>query len=295
MSQHFTERTSIKTEVFESYVQLDGYWGAVTSSIDWCERNYVVSYFIAEFWNTLSNVVFLLLAAWGLWQCSKYKHEPRFVFTFASVAVVALGSTAFHASLSYIGQMADELPMLWAGYVWTYNFWWMDPAVEEKYAHTNYQSLSILFLVFCGFISLIVHGVFSFIIVFQLSFLFINLYLGVGHLIPHLKAAEAAGAKNTWYARAAPVLVCIAFVFWLLDCHACRHLHSLPYEIPNPQFHGWWHIINGVSTYYVPTFMIHRRTQLQSSSVPEVRTICFGMLPYIHIDSKFRCSKTKRS
>ncbi|RUS17275.1 hypothetical protein BC937DRAFT_90170, partial [Endogone sp. FLAS-F59071] len=34
--------------------QASGYWGKVTSSVDWCEINYEFSYYIAEFWNTIS-------------------------------------------------------------------------------------------------------------------------------------------------------------------------------------------------------------------------------------------------
>jgi len=30
-------------------MDFDGYWGKPTSTIDWCEANYEVTYFIAEF------------------------------------------------------------------------------------------------------------------------------------------------------------------------------------------------------------------------------------------------------
>lgn len=38
-----------------------GFWGPVTSSIDWCERNYTVTPYIAEFGNTLTNIGFVVL------------------------------------------------------------------------------------------------------------------------------------------------------------------------------------------------------------------------------------------
>ncbi len=33
-----------------------GFWGPRTASVDWCEPNYVHTFWIAEFWNTLSSV-----------------------------------------------------------------------------------------------------------------------------------------------------------------------------------------------------------------------------------------------
>ena len=33
-----------------------GFWGPRTASVDWCEPNYVVSHYVAEWWNTLTSV-----------------------------------------------------------------------------------------------------------------------------------------------------------------------------------------------------------------------------------------------
>ncbi|XP_013916330.1 PREDICTED: alkaline ceramidase 3 [Thamnophis sirtalis] len=60
-----------------------GYWGPPTSTLDWCEENYVVSSYIAEF-------------------------------------SVGLGSWCFHMTLKYEMQLLDELPMIYSCCVFVY-------------------------------------------------------------------------------------------------------------------------------------------------------------------------------
>jgi dihydroceramidase len=52
----------------------DGYWGKRTATIDWCEINYEVTHYIAEFWNTISNLVMIVFPLYSLyWSYNHYK------------------------------------------------------------------------------------------------------------------------------------------------------------------------------------------------------------------------------
>ena len=44
-----------------------GFWGERTATIDWCEQNYEQTYYIAEFWNTVSNLVMIVLPLYGVY------------------------------------------------------------------------------------------------------------------------------------------------------------------------------------------------------------------------------------
>ena len=63
------------------YTDNPGFWGPATSTIDWCEENYQVgavkrkienktlfqvSWYIAEFWNTVSNLSMIFPAIYGI-------------------------------------------------------------------------------------------------------------------------------------------------------------------------------------------------------------------------------------
>ena len=83
------------------------YWGEVTATIDWCEPNYTVSPYIAEFVNTITNIGFVVLGLFGI-----YMHpnlELRFYLAYVSIIFVGFGSAAFHATLKWYAQLGDEV------------------------------------------------------------------------------------------------------------------------------------------------------------------------------------------
>ena len=98
--------------IAESNANPNGYWGAITSSVDWCEINYHVSSYLCEFFNSFSSVAMVLVGVLGYF----LQHdllEARFVVAMCMISVVGMGSFAFHATLKHETQMLDEVPMLW--------------------------------------------------------------------------------------------------------------------------------------------------------------------------------------
>ncbi len=78
-----------------------GYWGPITASTEWCERNYQVTPYIAEFYNTLSNFPGIILAFIGLIYSINQKFERRFSVLHLSTIALGIGSILFHATLQH--------------------------------------------------------------------------------------------------------------------------------------------------------------------------------------------------
>jgi hypothetical protein len=91
----------------DSYIGYPSFWGNVTATIDWCEPNYYVSPYIAEFFNTISNIGFIASGFFGI-----YIHphlEFRYIVAYGSMIIVGLGSAAFHTTLKWHAQLGDEV------------------------------------------------------------------------------------------------------------------------------------------------------------------------------------------
>jgi dihydroceramidase len=86
------------------------------SPVDWCEPNYVYSAYVAEWWNTLSSLGIVSFGLFGWWKANR----PRLAFGYLLLAIVGLGSAAFHGTLLKTAQASDELPMILTGLVFAY-------------------------------------------------------------------------------------------------------------------------------------------------------------------------------
>ena len=81
------------------------------SVVEWCEAHtdrYAISPYISEMTNTVSNLSFLYVA----YLLSFYKSQhPIFWQCNCVLVCVGLGSAIFHATETFAGEIADELPM----------------------------------------------------------------------------------------------------------------------------------------------------------------------------------------
>lgn len=88
------------------------------STVDWCENNYAVTVYIAEYWNTLSGICLMLSGLsfyannrdWIYSLHRSVRNDIKYLLWY--VVSVGIGTMLFHSTLTFPFQMIDELSML---------------------------------------------------------------------------------------------------------------------------------------------------------------------------------------
>ena len=66
------------------------------SNIDWCEANYAISPYVAEFWNAMSSVPMTLVAFYGLYMARRHmRFEPRWGMAWFLLGIVGVGGIGY--------------------------------------------------------------------------------------------------------------------------------------------------------------------------------------------------------
>ena len=231
---------------FESKLDTNtGYWSPSTSSIDWCERNYVVTQYIAEFWNCVSSFAMCVLGALLFFRGLYNKIETRFLLSSLGFVVVGLGSAYFHGTLTHLGQMADELPMVYSMIIWWFVLLRMNEFEQMKNKIFTIDT-SIAFGIFYALLWTYLHSLKTFVLVFQIHMALIV----IGAIIKlFCMYRQSHHYVNSMKYMLIVYVSCIiaAIVCWIMDQQLCEQMNDI--NGFNPQLHAWWHVFGAVHCY----------------------------------------------
>ncbi|KAJ3147820.1 Alkaline ceramidase 3 [Geranomyces variabilis] len=260
----------------------DGYWGPVTSSIDWCEENYIVSRVVAEFWNSLSNAGFFVLPFIGLFFCIRTKPELRFYLSHLALMVVGFGSFCFHSTLKHEAQLLDELPMTVATclYTWIY--------LDMFRAKSSQANMAILALV--GVLTSAAYLLLKEPVVFQVLFgtlLVTQLSLGLRN-VRRITRTHPSESRDFWTMAVLSVSsIVLAFVLWNIDQAQCGALQTTRNSIGYPfrvglELHAWWHALSAYSAHTAIVGSEYSRALIRGNGDVRLRWIV-GFIPVVDL------------
>ncbi|KAJ8278941.1 hypothetical protein COCON_G00060070 [Conger conger] len=94
---------------------MSGVFAYESSEVDWCEDNYKHSENVVEYFNTMSSFVFFVVSPIMLYLFHPYARERNLAvhLVWFMMIFVGLFSVYFHMTLSYVGQLLDEISILW--------------------------------------------------------------------------------------------------------------------------------------------------------------------------------------
>lgn len=265
-----------------------GYWGNPTSTIDWCEENYVISHYIAEIVNTVTNGAFILLAGFALFNGIKQRLELRFHLVALGFITVGFGSWMFHMSLLYEYQLLDELPMIYATCV---PYW-----IVFSYGKTKFRSMRIateitLFAIVLTVVYLYdrnpsihqtAYGILTGIVMLKTFFL-------TKKHVTDQTIKKRMDSLLLW----GLIYIVIGYFLWNMDIHFCTSWRWLRRSIGLPygfvlEGHGWWHLLTGIGVYHYIIYLQYLRIFLLNKQTQYELVWSFRLIPHLDLKKEFK-------
>jgi len=242
-------------------VDPSGFWGVPTASIDWCEQNYAVTPWVAEFWNTLSSLAMVAAGAVGAVGASARRFAGEIRLAFALLAVVGLGSIAFHGTLRFELQMLDELPML---YLVTWLVWLLVENGPTRRLGRWFPASLVGYVLLATAGATLNRGHAQFL-AFHVSFGALEIFC-LGRL-SWLALRPENRAVRGWFALGLAAYA-TGIAIWFVDLKACP-----ANGISDLQLHAWWHVLVSLGFFLLLGIVsydrLRRRELLPGAGRPE--------------------------
>ncbi|KAI9217256.1 ceramidase [Blastocladiella britannica] len=233
--------------------------------VDWCEDNFAVVAFIAEFVNTLSNFWYLVFSAFGMYNAIRYRYEKRFFYSYFMLFVVGIGSALFHGTLTYYMQLLDEVPMLFGSAIFIYCCY--SPSLPRPprwlvAVLTIYPTVATSWYFYHRVAEFFQNAYVVEVVAITVLNTVNRKYFTQAKRVEQLPRAASAGQGR--FVDAIPssdadplffvslVAYLSASAFWVADNLLCySHLLPLKEAVGYPlrfllEFHGWWHLLSGL-------------------------------------------------
>ncbi|KAI9054763.1 hypothetical protein LZ554_001912 [Drepanopeziza brunnea f. sp. 'monogermtubi'] len=257
-------------------------WGPPTSTLNFCEEDYQFTPYIAELFNTLTNLTYIGLGIRGI--INTRKHGERSIGPMLPyIALINLGiaSSLFHSSLKYGTQMCDEFSMLIATFLVFYRL--------LNFSQTRFSPRSLL---------LGLSGLMGAVIISQVltgestlqQIVFTTMVYWLWHtcfkLISKLEGDDAMRKKMKWTAISGIGFFVTGHICWITDFKACGRLLQMRNEVGMPwaavlELHGLWHIFTGIGVYIFMVLVECLQAATAEKSNPGARLSSSGSWPFM--------------
>ncbi|KAE8150620.1 ceramidase [Aspergillus avenaceus] len=228
---------------------LNPFWGPQTSYLNFCEEDYVITRYIAEFINTLSSLVYMIYGIYGLWKLHQKKQTGARSIPYCGLIGVGLCSAGYHMTLKYHTQMSDELSMHLLTTPLLYRI--LSFQTSAQYTRTVGIILSIMFTVV-----MVVHMVMDEFLLHAVTFGTAVYLIATRTLkiIPRQIRDPYTRKKVQHIALFGCASFIFGYVVWLIDEWACRALIGARETVGLPwafyfELHGWWHVFTAIGGY----------------------------------------------
>lgn len=240
---------------------MGGYWEPHTSSIDFCESNYLHSHHIVEFHNTWSSIAGIaLFGAIGL-LCGNPTKELRFTVAYLILILVGMGSSGLHGTLHWVFQSSDELPMIYQ----ILSLIYLSLELESPTNEPKYPSLPFYLFIISIANTLIYYKFQDLYIVFIVTFsLGLSAYVGMviqmiynGHPVTKnpISRKIVKIAMYTYFVVATPI--------WCFDMFCCQWtLDNIADNMYGVTPHIIWHFTAGYGAYCTIVYQESFRMQI---------------------------------
>lgn len=251
-----------------------GYFSPQTSVVNYCEIDYEITPYIAEFINSLSNLAYVYFAFTTLPPKYHPFDFPSWPATNISLVLVGILSFVFHATLKHEAQIADELAMYAITGSLNYVVYTYDPkpnsdSLASGLSFTSTLSRNLLgsaltlssgYVLYANYIThykttLDIHT--ALFVILLTTFWPRTLYLinhapssrvSTGQLTAQAKATHQRRLRTF---RFAALSFITGFGIWLCDGIFCHQLRAIRVKIGLPwawalEGHGIWHLLTAL-------------------------------------------------